>query len=1641
QSNIPNEDPSWRNDPGNNQNLEWHESLSTTTSKRSFVLKYSSDKENLQSSKRYNARLLGTGYLSSRNSPSCLTFDYQITDDKSDRLSVFAHNRTIWSSRLRSGQSDIHIQLNISSSSASSLRMATLIAFDGQLTNNGQIQLKNILITHQARPPSTLKKSSTKRLTPTVKSSNSRIISSFTTKAVAGYDCTFEQDMCGWTQGQNTTLDWFREQPSSNDLAGIVGPLTDHTYGNSTGYYVTTRLPIPVVTFSDIDISVLVSPLLPNNVPGPMCAKWWYMMHGTDDTELNVYLIFNENFTSTQSVWRRSGDQGRHWQHGQIQIEPGDSITRVVYEVVAMWSIRSAVSLDDVTLLDGACIKPDFYSISCTFEEEHICGYSSDPTGQLAWTKGQGSTPTASTGATEDHTLGTAQGHFMFIESSLPQRPGNKARLISIVEQPQNGRCLQFWYHMYGRNIGQLNVYVSTNTSNNDTRILVWSRGANVGDVWRKAHISTEYTVPFSVIFEGIVGNGIEGDISIDDIERLAVSCKEPNNCDFEGDTFCGWENVKKTDQFDWEITSGPSSSTFLSGPLSDHTLGTDDGSYGFIDTNRQRKLNDTAVLISHSMTDTSSNGMCFEFFYHMYGEGIGTLTVYLQKEGFQPIPMWTLSGEQADSWFQGKVGFVVNSDHSILIEAKITQNDESNIAIDDLSIINGYCPIFPTHATPIDSLTTTITPVIITGITTSPRPLTVYDCDFESDTCSSWNIVSKSELSWIRVQATIASQQDERNPPYDHTINQSNGYYLLLQLNKSIPFPNNNISSQLRSTTINNNRQCLEFWYFIYGPNVGILSVQKVSGSLSQVRWTTKGGKGYEWYHAQVNLQSPASDPTQFNIVIEGTWSADNRGLIAIDDITLLNGTCQTTTNQCDFDSDDSICGFQYDSTGEFNWTRSLASAVQQGVHPNVDHTTQTDTGYYMLAGGKNRNANDRALLLTPVQDRTAGSCLHFWYFLYASTQKMQLKVYLSPPGPYSWIFDSNFDNRWLYTQINIQNPSQSWQAVFEGQVLTQNPDVSIAIDDVSITRGLCPKPGDCTFEDDLCGWTTNDIDADMDWLIGQGILSFGTGPQYDHTTNTAQGKYLMIETSWPTKPGDRARLHSVVFDGTNGDAKCFRFWYHMYGDSIGTLNVYLFDDSYTHIWSLSGNRGNQWYEGQVSYVSMVPHQIIVEGIAGKDYLGDISIDDFTFTTSNCSIRPMNDSVPTTGTTLPSTLLTTTTRQTTIAPQSPWDCNFEQSVLCPTWAHDVTADFRWELKQGQTPTLNTGPSVDHTYGTPNGWYIYMEASYPQKYNQRSRIISEEIQGQRCLQFWYHMYGMDVNTLNVYIKINGQLGKPVWTRTRNQGNQWLKGQYAIFPPENTKFQIVFEGVVGQYGLGDIALDDIVVYVSCPNEDRLCTFEDPSLCNYINDVETQYNWTRTTGNDPLASGFKPSIDHTDGTSNGAYMLVDISKSSSNVTNQRARLISPVIVPNGEQCVEFWYYTDAEALSSASRLNLFVRTSTQLTNTSGYLIWSTDILQDRHWRISQQRIPHGLSLTPYQIIFESTIYKSDANSPIIAIDDVFIRDRACLEPGDCDFENGMCTWGSMFLFGNVSWMIGSGSAKPPYNGPQNDHTIAI
>ena len=51
--------------------------------------------------------------------------------------------------------------------------------------------------------------------------------------------------------------------------------------------------------------------------------------------------------------------------------------------------------------------------------------------------------------------------------------------------------------------------------------------------------------------------------------------------------------------------------------------------------------------------------------------------------------------------------------------------------------------------------------------------------------------------------------------------------------------------------------------------------------------------------------------------------------------------------------------------------------------------------------------------------------------------------------------------------------------------------------------------------------------------------------------------GKYMFLETSAPRKKGDNAIYTSTALSATNGS--CLTFWYHMNGNDIGTLNLFL--------------------------------------------------------------------------------------------------------------------------------------------------------------------------------------------------------------------------------------------------------------------------------------------------------------------------------------------------------------------------------------------------------------------------------------------------------------------------------------------------
>ena len=66
-----------------------------------------------------------------------------------------------------------------------------------------------------------------------------------------------------------------------------------------------------------------------------------------------------------------------------------------------------------------------------------------------------------------------------------------------------------------------------------------------------------------------------------------------------------------------------------------------------------------------------------------------------------------------------------------------------------------------------------------------------------------------------------------------------------------------------------------------------------------------------------------------------------------------------------------------------------------------------------------------------------------------------------------------------------------------------------------------------------------------------------------------------MYIETSSPRVQRDDARLEKggLSFNTT----KCLSFYYHMYGSSMGTLNVLVGDR--TVVFTRSGNQGNTWH------------------------------------------------------------------------------------------------------------------------------------------------------------------------------------------------------------------------------------------------------------------------------------------------------------------------------------------------------------------------------------------------------------------------------------------------------------------------------
>ncbi|XP_078375556.1 uncharacterized protein LOC144658924 [Oculina patagonica] len=184
----------------------------------------------------------------------------------------------------------------------------------------------------------------------------------------------------------------------------------------------------------------------------------------------------------------------------------------------------------------------------CDFENG-LCGLTSDNSTEFQWSARSGKTPSENSGPAFDHTTYTDKGVYIFVEASQ-RSPGDRARLVSDWLAPNEPACLQFWYHMYGRHIGELNIILETSQSERR----VWHQGRkDHGDKWNFAQTTIQDDTPYKFVIEAQVGNGLEGDIALDDLAVLdenctSISSRVTPDCDFSTN-MCSWSGDP-----DWRI-------------------------------------------------------------------------------------------------------------------------------------------------------------------------------------------------------------------------------------------------------------------------------------------------------------------------------------------------------------------------------------------------------------------------------------------------------------------------------------------------------------------------------------------------------------------------------------------------------------------------------------------------------------------------------------------------------------------------------------------------------------------------------------------------------------------------------------------------------------------------------------------------------------------------------------------------------------------------------------------------------------------------------------------------------------------------------------------------------------------------------
>ena len=531
------------------------------------------------------------------------------------------------------------------------------------------------------------------------------------------------------------------------------------------------------------------------------------------------------------------GPLGNDWRKYELALgsKPGNfQVEIIAYTGYVDAGNFSDVALDDISFSDCSP-KITVYDkpLNCDFEID-FCSYYQDATSNFDWTRQKGATDTSGSGPSKDHTTGA--GYYIYIETSYPQRPGQKARIFSSIQKNLVNYqvCFGFWYHMFGEDIDTLNVYLDTYSStdvNSFNRTLIWKKKGTQGNRWYEAKKAIFSSVPWKIVFEGVVGKSYQGDIAIDDVEAFIGTCPLTKTCDFEIDN-CDYSNVVDgTASNKWEF--GMPSKSFV-----DHTTLTNNGNFAYVSF-----LN--SIPIANGRLESKryiANGIeCLQFWYLLNGLNQGVLNIYEKKGDLNyGSPVWTKKSHDNDEWRFGqlKIGFLSSfyTGYSLVFEAVRGTIDNGLVGIDDIFIRIGDC-------------------------------LPPINCNFEEYTICSWSQYQYDDMDWLLNQGQTDSY--DTGPHVDVTLGTDEGVYLYIE--SSYPALKGDkaiLTSEYLDKTVSS---CFSLFYFMHGADVGSFNIYTNDSSQGLILIANfTGEQGFLWKQVKLDI----TNPNEFRIALEGVVS-----------------------------------------------------------------------------------------------------------------------------------------------------------------------------------------------------------------------------------------------------------------------------------------------------------------------------------------------------------------------------------------------------------------------------------------------------------------------------------------------------------------------------------------------------------------------------------------------------------------------------------------------------------------------------------------------------------------------------------------------------------------------------------------------